>query len=337
MIDKINIIFFSSGDFGIPTLQLLLMNDVFNVKGIVTSKDKVIYNNKRIADIANENGIPYIIPRDDDELIGFISGILYGCKFLSYCVISYKKLSNEVLSLVNGRAINIHASILPYLRGAAPINWAIRLGFKQTGLTAFKLSDKIDCGDIITTTVVDIDDNDNYDRLFEKLSDKCANFTIRAFLQYIATNIGGLEINNFCQQPNIGIKSDILVAPKINAQYWNNWLCMKDNEIDRLFKSTSNGLPCKMYAVNEDDEREFYEYNVKIWNYEFVTDDGKCTDYKHYLNVPLINQKGTVLSIKEIQLEGKKRLSIEEFLRGFKYTRKSENTYKLIFSSEFIN
>lgn len=335
MLNKINIIFFSSGDFGIPTLHSLLMNDIFNVKGIVTSKDKVIYNKKKIADIASENSIPYIIPRNDDELIGFIRGILTECKFLTYCVISYKKLSDNVLSLVDGRAINIHASILPYLRGAAPINWAIRLGFKQTGLTAFKLSDKIDCGDIITTTVVDIDDNDNYDSLFKKLSYKCADFTRIALLQYIATNISGLESNNLCPQPNIGIKANILVAPKIKGNYWNGWLYMKTDEINRLFKSTSNGLPCKLYVINKDDDREFYEYNVKIWGYEFIADKGNYTDYKHYLYIPLPIQPKTVMSIKEIQLEGKKRLTITEFLRGFKYTRNGESDYKLEFSTQF--
>lgn len=335
MHNKFDIVFFSSGDFGIPTLQTLLVNDNFNVKGIVTSKDKVVYNKKKIADIASENGIPYIIPRNDDELIGFISGILNECKFLTYCVISYKKLSDEILSLVDGRAINIHASVLPYLRGASPINWAIRLGFKQTGLTAFKLSNKIDCGDIITTTVVDIDATDNYDSLFKKLSYKCADFTIPALLQYIATNISGLDGNNLCQQPNIGVSSNILVAPKIKGNYWNGWSYMKTDEINRLFKSTPNGLPCKLYVVNKDDDRDFYEYNVKIWRYNFVPNEENYTDYKHYLNIPLLSQPETMISIKEIQLEGKKRLDIAEFLRGFKYTRKGESDYRLEFSTQF--
>lgn len=337
--DATNIVFFSSGDFGIPTLKALIEDKRYNVKGIVTSKDKVVYNDKRILDIAKENSIPCCIPSNEEELYCFLETIKNNefetVNNLYYCVISYKKLSDRILSLVEGRAMNVHASILPFLRGAAPINWAIRLGFKQTGLTAFKLSDKIDCGDIITTTIVDIDGDDDYDSLFKKLSYKCADFTMSALLQYIATNISGLESNYLYKQPNIGVKSNILVAPKIKGDYWNGWLYMKTDEINRLFRSTPNGLPCKLYVVNKDDDRDFYEYSVKIWRYNFVPNEENYTDYKHYLNIPLLSQTETMMSIKEIQLEGKKRLDIAEFLRGFKYTRKGESDYRLEFSTQF--
>ena len=165
--DITNVVFFSSGDFGIPTLKALIENEKYNVKGVVTSNDKAVYNDKRIADIADANGIPCCIPSNDDELYYFLENIKddksdFGNN-LYYCVISYKKLSDRILSLVDGRAMNVHASILPFLRGAAPINWAIRLGFKETGLTAFKLSDKIDRGDIINSMFVNINDDETYD------------------------------------------------------------------------------------------------------------------------------------------------------------------------------
>jgi len=180
--DITNVVFFSSGDFGIPTLKALIENEKYNVKGVVTSNDKAVYNDKRIADIADANGIPCCIPSNDDELYYFLENIKddksdFGNN-LYYCVISYKKLSDRILSLVDGRAMNVHASILPFLRGAAPINWAIRLGFKETGLTAFKLSDKIDRGDIINSMFVNINDDETYDSLFKKLSDKCVDFTM---------------------------------------------------------------------------------------------------------------------------------------------------------------
>ena len=248
-----NIVFFSSGDFGIPTLKALIEDKRYNVKGIVTSKDKVVYNDKRILDIAKENGIPCCIPSNEEELYCFLEPIKNN-EFetdnnLYYCVISYKKLSDRILSLVEGRAMNIHASILPFLRGAAPINWAIRLGFKQTGLTAFKLSDKIDCGDIIYSMFVDINKDETYDSLFEKLSNKCADFTMCSLNRF---RIMSITDSDGKHQPNIGVKSDILVAPKITMKYWDGWLNLSMDEIDRLFRSTSNGLPCKLYIIDSN-------------------------------------------------------------------------------------
>lgn len=344
----INIVFFSSGDFGIPTLKALIENKRYHIKGIVTSKDKVVYNDKRILDIAKENSIPYCIPSNEEELYHFLEPIKdteseFGDN-LYYCVISYKKLSDRILSLVEGRAMNVHASILPFLRGAAPINWAIRLGFKQTGLTAFRLSDKIDCGDIISSIFVDIDIDETYDSLFEKLSNKCADFTMGSLNIFRVMSITDSDGRH---QPNIGVKSDILVAPKITMKYWDGWLNLSMNEIDRLFKSTSNGLPCKLYVIDSNKIKPCAVFDAKIWNYEFIPnfEEGsegvnwyptEC-DGKHYIRVAFGDQVEKVMSIKEIQLSGKKKMGVEEFLRGFKYTRNNEDNYRLVISSNLTD
>lgn len=338
---KINVVFFSSGDFGIPTLKELIKVEKYNVKGVVTSKDKVIYNDKKVVDIAKENNIPFCIPKDEDELYDFLSSIHESILF--YVVISYKKLSNRILSLVDGRAINVHASVLPFLRGAAPINWAIRLGFKQTGLTAFKLSDRIDSGDIIKYECIDINDNDTYDTLFKRLSNKCVYFTKDTINQY---NLIFSVTNNpsFTPQINIGLKRDILVAPKITKKYWDGWLRLSMEEIDRLFKSTSNGLPCKIYVIDDDKNTQCDVLDAKIWDYEFISnfEDGSDSvnwyptecDGKTYIRVAFGDQVEKVLLIKEIQLEGRKRMYIEDFLRGFKYTRNNKDNYRLVISSD---
>ena len=346
--DVTNIVFFSSGDFGIPTLKALIEDKRYNIKGIVTSNDKVVYNDKRILDIAKENSIPYCIPSNEEELYHFLEPIKdteseFGNN-LYYCVISYKKLSDRILSLVEGRAMNVHASILPFLRGAAPINWAIRLGFKQTGLTAFRLSDKIDCGDIISSIFVDIDVDETYDSLFVKLSYKCVDFTMGSLNMFRIISITGTGEGH---QPNIGVKSDILVAPKITLKYWDGWLSLSMIEISRLFRSTSNGLPCKLYVIDSDKNKPCDVFNAKIWNYEFIPnlEEGsegvnwyptEC-DGKHYIRVAFGYQVEKVMSIKEIQLSGKKKMGVEEFLRGFKYTRNNEDNYRLVISSNLTD
>lgn len=336
----INLVYFSSGDFGVPTLKALVEHKDFNIKAIVTSRDKVVYNDKRIVEIAKENDIPCCIPNVEDELYSFLSSIKEDN--LCYCVISYKKLSERILSLVDGRAINIHASILPFLRGAAPINWAIRLGFKQTGLTAFKLSNKIDAGDVIETERVDIDNNETYETLFKKLSYRCVDFTCSAMHTF---NL--IDNDRFIPQLNVGIRRDILTAPKITKNYWNGWQNLSMEEIDRLFRSTPDGLPCKLLVATNTNSIPIISFKAKIWKYEFIPnfEDGsdgvnwyptEC-DGKHYIRVAFGNQVEKVMSIKEIQISGKKKLSIEEFLRGFKYTRDGKSNYRLIISSVLID
>ena len=292
--------------------------------------------------------IPCCIPSNEEELYSFLEPIKdteseFGDN-LYYCVISYKKLSDRILSLVKGRAMNVHASILPFLRGAAPINWAIRLGFKQTGLAAFKLSDKIDQGDVFSAIAVDINENETYDSLFEKLSNKCVDFTMGSLNIF---SIACITDSGWSRQPNIGIKSELLEAPKITTKYWDGWLNLSMDEIDRLFRSTSNGLPCKLYIIERDKTEPCAVFDAKIWDYEFIPNLEKGSegvnwyptecDGKHYIRVAFGDQVEKVMSIKEIQLSGKKKMGVEEFLRGFKYTRNNKDNYRLTISSNLID
>jgi methionyl-tRNA formyltransferase len=329
-----SIIYFSSGDFGVKTLQFLVNSNV-NVKAVVTSKGKNKYSDISIKEVANANDIPCYIPNSEDELYKFLKGFT---DIDMYVVISYKKLSNRILDLVNWVAINIHASILPFLRGAAPINWAIRNGFKETGLTAFMLSEKIDCGKVLRTITTKIDDNETYLSLFNKLSYLCPDFTLQTIKDFESGRC------HLFEQVNIGVDKykELFNAPKINPKYWGDWLCLSMNEIDCLFRSTDEGLPIKLYAVNRDDHREYYEFDCKIWDFDFIPNfeegsDGvnwdltEC-DGKNYIRVVFGTQVEKVISIKEIQLLGKKRMKIKDFLNGFKYS-KLINQYKLVVST----
>lgn len=340
-----NIIFFSSGDFAIETLKKITEDYSkkygleVNVKGIVTSNGKGKYSKETIKDIAIAQNIPYCIPKNEDELFDFIKGFI-GIDL--YVVISYKKLSERILKLVYSRAINIHASVLPFLKGAAPINWAIRNGFKETGLTAFYLNNEIDCGDIIHSIKTNISDTETFKSLYLKLSELCSTFLI-GIMYFIS------EGQCYAQkQIKLGIEDkykELFKAPKITSKYWGDWLCLSQKEIDCLFRSTDEGLPVKLYAVNRDDNRDFYEFDAKIWDFDFIPNfeegsDGvnwdltEC-DGKNYIRVVFGNQVEKVISIKEIQLSGKKRLGIKEFLRGFKYSRLIEQYQMIISTAEY--
>ena len=334
-----NIIFFSSGDFATKTLHLLTqgMSEEYgfdvNVKGVVTSNGKAKYYPETIKQIAFDNDIPYCIPKNEDELYDFLTSFNY---IDAYVVISYKKLSQRILNIVNGKAINIHTSVLPFLKGAAPINWAIRNGFKETGLTSFYLNNDIDCGNIIDSTIIEIDDNETFKTLYKKLSDKCPTFLMETLYRMMLK-----EYDVGKKQICLGIEDKypkLFKAPKITSSYWGDWLRLSQKEIDCLYRSTDEGLPIKLYAVNRDDNRDYYEFDAKIWDFEFVpiignvSSDLTVCDGKNYIKVCFGEQTEKAISIKEIQLSGKKRLNITEFLRGFKYSRLI-NQYKLMIST----
>ena len=152
-------------------------------------------------------------------------------------------------------------------------------------------------GDIINSIFVDIDADETYDSLFEKLSNKCVDFTMGSLNIF---RIMSITDSDGKHQPNIGVKSDILVAPKITMKYWDGWLNLSMDEIDRLFRSTSNGLPCKMYIIERNKIEPCAVFDAKILGYEFIPnlEEGcegvnwyptEC-DGKHYIRVAFGDQ-----------------------------------------------
>lgn len=323
--NKDKIIFFASGDFAIPTLEQMIV-DGFNIKGIVTSnKDKIRFNKKTIKDIACENDIPFYLINKSVEMKNksFIEWIKsFDADY--FCVISFKKLPDEILDIPKKSAFNVHASLLPELRGAAPINWAIRLGHSKTGLTAFELTDEIDKGNIIDKTECNIYANDNFGTLFNRLSLKCVDFTINLFNN---KEIKGTEIQNEF--------IDNCKAPKLGRDYFYKWYNRDITECKNILRSVYpfDGLPISIYVhYNNGEEESLNRLNAKIYDFQddsyigslkdlfFKDYNETITDKKGYLAIR--HKNGHTIYITEIQLEGRKRLSIEEFLRGFKYFKK---------------
>lgn len=323
--NKDKIIFFASGDFAIPTLEQMIA-DGFNIKGIVTStKDKIRFNKKTIKDIACENNIPFYLINKSVEMKdkSFIEWIKsFDADY--FCVISFKKLPDEILNMPKKSAFNVHASLLPELRGAAPINWAIRLGHLKTGLTAFELTNEIDKGKIIDNVECKIYVHDNFATLFNRLSLMCKDFTINLFNN---KEIKGTKIQNEL--------IDNCKAPKLGRDYFHKWYNKNIIECKNILRSVYpfDGLPISIYVhYNNGEEESLNRLNAKIYAFQysvctepsntlfFKDYNETITDKKNYLAIK--HKNGHTIYITEIQLEGRKKLSIEEFLRGFKYFKK---------------
>lgn len=329
---KGKIVFFASGDFAIETFESLLEND-FNIVGLVTSNDKVKFHNYHISDIAEKYGIPTYwvkndVPMDKDN---FFIDWLKRANADIFCVISFKKLPNNIIKLAKKCAFNIHASLLPCLRGAAPINWAIKMGYKETGLTAFVLNDKIDCGDIIANVKVKISKNDKFTTLFKKLSDECIDFTKHVIDDVLQRDnwqnylIAQAMPSEECEY--------IAKASKIDQKYFKaHWTRFTAQRFKNYVDSVDNiGFDCKIILRDENSIDK--EIKAKIYDVEVVENDDQTvddiwqtvSDGKTFIKINLA--ENTAVYIKKIQIVGKKMMDVETFLNGFRYFR--ENKYRV--------
>lgn len=336
---KIKILFFGSGEFPLGTFENLCSNDDFDIVGLVTSKDKPMFKGRKtksLFEIATEHNVPTLVVGNTftEEDINWIGER----RAFMNVVISFKKLPQEIIRLA-GFSFNVHASILPYFRGAAPINHAIRLGCKETGLTAFLLSDKIDCGAIVRNKVVGIFDDDNFESLFDRLAEECVEFTEDTIYrlynrEYTLTH----QVDYLRGLPDNAKRW--FSAPKIDSYYTKNWMYDLDSvEIKNLYRSIypNDGLYLHIKCFNRDSDSMsgcVKEFELKIWDFEikhiepklYPCDNGndECadnddsasykTDGKTYFAIPILQSYDEYLFIKEIQMSGKKRMDIESFL-----------------------
>lgn len=326
MISKERIIFFGSGDFPRHTFLKMckeqqLDSSKFEVIGLVTSFDKCEDGGKTLKEIATEYNIPFLAVKtckDDTMLLDWCKSL----KPTMFVVISFKKIPKELLDIVNGRAFNVHASLLPLLRGANPIRWAIRHSLKETGLTAINLAEEIDSGSILANFRMPILRTDNYGTLKESLASICQSFAIDVINNY----------DNYIpiRQSNCGSNALIFEAPKLDKNYYKLY---NGESPENLLRSLApyDGLKCRILVDERVPSGVFkigFKYqrvkilNCKVWKIH-EPQDGEDTKHflmSHYMNTPFV--------IDEIQLEGKKRMAFKDFLNGFKYAKPQPNDDK---------
>jgi len=223
-------------------------------------------------------------------------------------VVAFRILPEKYISIPKFGSINVHASLLPSYRGAAPIQWALMNGDRTSGVSVFQIEKKVDTGKIITQEKIDIDENDNYEILSNKLSKVGAGALVEAL-----NNLekGEADYNN-------QDKSLVTKAPKISKDMlriqWN-WPAAKINNWVR-------GLSPKPGMITI-----FQNKRIKIFKTLVVDDEVKGVPgkIKATANSSLQIYTGRgLISILELQQEGKKCLPIDKFLRG---TRISDRDY----------
>lgn len=305
--NSLKIIFMGTPEFAVQSLDALICNN-YEVKAVVTAPDKKSGRGNKInfSDVKKytiEKKLRLLQPKSLKE-IDFINE-LKSINADIFIVVAFRMLPKVIWEIPKKGTINLHASLLPQLRGAAPIHWAIIEGLKKTGVTTFFINEKIDFGNIIEQKQVEIEDFENTGDLYEKLK-KIGSLLLLSTLKLISE-----DKFQIIKQSN---SENLLKAPKLNKSNtridWNESGQKIFNVIRGLSPypsawtiSEKNGKILKLYNVIFRNEKKSFELNglISINN-----------------NLMKIYVKDGYLEVIELQLEGKKRMNSKEFVNGFK-------------------
>jgi methionyl-tRNA formyltransferase len=299
------IVFMGTPDFAVPCLKILLENG-FDIVAVVTAPDKPAGRGLKLTaspvkEFAVSHNLTVLQPlKLKDET--FVQELKTLQPDLSI-VVAFRMLPEIVWSLPKYGCINLHASILPKYRGAAPINWAIINGETETGVSTFFIEKAIDTGNIIYTEKVAIEKTDTAGTLHDKL------MTIGAAL--ILKTVQAVAANNYPQVPQ-DLTIEQPAAPKIFKETCKiNW-----QQSAETIYNFIRGLSPYPAAWTMLDGKMLKIYFAEI-SAETATQKAGIieTDNKTFIKVCAAD---CCLTILEVQLEGKKKMKVDEFLRGYK-------------------
>lgn len=294
------IVFMGTPDFAVSPLEKL--NEKFDVKLVVTQKDKIRDRKKllptKVKEKAQELGLEVITPNSvkTDEFFSLIQKI--NPDFI--IVVAFGKIINKrLIDFMQGRILNIHASILPELRGASPINFAIVNGLTKTGISIMSIDEGLDTGDVLATKETEISINENVEELYDRLKIMGSDLIIKVLENFdeffknrqkqignstyapiIKKEMGKIDFND----------TTLNIHNKIRGFYnWPGAFCQYNGEIlkihqSKLSKETSDGQIGEIFKI---DEEGFF-----------------------------VKTLDSSIKIIQIQFPGKKRVLVKDYLRG---------------------
>lgn len=299
-------------DFAVASLRKLVENDC-RVVAVITAPDRPAGRGQQLRETpvkqyAVSMGIPVLQPErlKNAEFLAELSSFQADLQV----VVAFRMLPEVVWEMPPKGTFNLHGSLLPQYRGAAPINWAVINGETETGVTTFFIEKEIDTGQLIYSEITPITEEDTAGTVHDRLMEIGAGLVLKT--------VRAIEADNYPQvpQPNVEIK----YAPKIFKEdceiiwkksseeiynfirglspYPTAWTTFMDNML-KVFRTT------KLEEANED-------FTIEINDRETTY----LTDEKSFIHAKTADGW---LAIEELQLQGKKRMTTAEFLRGFRF------------------
>lgn len=309
MSKSIRIVFMGTPDFAVSSLSALVKAG-YTVVGVVTVPDKpagrgMKFTSSAVKQFALEHNLNVLQPEKlrDPQFLDTLRSLEADLQV----VVAFRMLPELVWNMPPMGTINVHASLLPAYRGAAPINWAIINGEKESGVTTFKLTHEIDTGNILLQEKVTIRDDETAGELYDELKEKGAALLIKT--------IDHLLSGELLEQPQTAIVSNPTAlphAPKIFTETCRINFLKSSGEINNLIRGLSPSPGAFTYIQNKLLKIYKSQPVVVAHGREpgAIETDGKtffrffCTD--------------GYISLIELQPEGKKRMPVEDFLRGLR-------------------
>ncbi|MHB8259045.1 MAG: methionyl-tRNA formyltransferase [Bacteroidia bacterium] len=309
------IVFMGTPQFAVASLKILVENK-FNVVGVITSPDKPAGRGQQVQQSAVKqfsllHNLKVLQPSNlkDEVFLQELKALQADLQI----VVAFRMLPESVWSMPPLGTYNLHASLLPQYRGAAPINWAIINGEKETGITTFKLQHEIDTGNILMQQRVAITPEMNAGQLHDVLMHEGAELMLQSVKKIQQGEIVLTE------QINLLANQVVKHAPKIFKENCKiNW----DANLDAIY-NLIRGLspyPCAWTELCTGDDKKivFKIYKAQQEEAPHKLSFGQLkTDNKTFLKIAT---KDGFITITELQMAGKKKLLIAEFLKGFSFT-----------------
>jgi methionyl-tRNA formyltransferase len=307
-------------EFAVASLDKLVLAGC-NIVGIITAPDKqagrgMQLQQSAVKKYAVENGLHILQPEKlkNPDFLAELKSLNADVQ----AVVAFRMLPEVVWNMPAMGTINVHGSLLPQYRGAAPINWAVINGEAYTGVTTFKLQQEIDTGNILLSDKIKIEETDTAGTVHDKLKEVGANLLLET--------IKGLAQGNLVEQPQpstfnppIGGQAfeptTLKHAPKLFTETgkidWNKPVAEVYNLIRGLSPypaayTNLHGKVLKLFSV----EKVIEQPNIEIGSYK--------TDEKNFLQFACSNG---YISVLALQLEGKKKMDVKDFLRGYRFEK----------------
>jgi len=300
------IVFMGTPDFAIPSLQRLV-NSKHEVVGVVTSPDKPKGRGLRLSEspvkkFSEEHNLKIFTPENLK-----LDDFFYSLKELNpdlSVVVAFRILPEKIFSLPPLGTINLHASLLPKYRGAAPINWALINGETKTGLTTFYIQKKVDTGDLILQKEIDILPEETFGELHDRLATLGADFLFQTLDLIEKGEAKPTKQDHALASP----------APKITREHgqidWSKEATQIKNQIRGL-----SPIPAA-FTLYKGKILKIYKAKV-IGETSFSDGFGEVVESDNKEKIWAKTKEG-ILEITELQPEGKRKMSAEEFVRGYR-------------------
>ena len=309
---SLRIVFMGTPEFAVASLDALVKAGC-TIVGVITSPDKpggrgMQLQQSAVKKYAIEHNLNVLQPEKlkDPEFLAALKSLQADLQI----VVAFRMLPEVVWNMPPMGSVNLHGSLLPQYRGAAPINWAVINGEKKTGATTFKLKHEIDTGDILLQESFPIEENDTAGDVHDKMKEIGAALLVKT--------VKGLVDESLKESPQVQVSDRdgqtlLKHAPKIHTDTCRiNW----SQPVETVFNHI-RGLSPYPAAFTIMNEKMLKVYKAKKEIAIPTHSEGEYeTDGKTFLKFACTNG---YLHLLEIQLEGKKKMGIEEFLRGFRF------------------